>query len=294
MCSTQRRASLKENVSVNQPTTVRTDIPAASLLAFVRQTSTCAFMLVSLLESIHRGRSDRHRWHLAAMVQDDEITAILALNRLDGYCLIHGTDAADLKRLLTQLDHEHTVTTIAGESNVIEDIADLPSLATRVGREQHEHFMVLRPFQQTVEPDGNYRPAQVKDIPVLRAYAAGYSSEHNVPFNCNWEQAVAQRQVMLAETLSPDRPGEVAACLMRGVTADPFTLCSGVYTFPNFRGSGYATRLVANFCFEASLAKLSSCLYVSLTNRPAIAAYQRVGFVAVDTYRTLHIRGPLI
>lgn len=263
------------------------------LLDFAQQTTTCAFQLNSVLTGVVSGEYARRNWIFAATIDGDEITAGACLNRTDGYCLLHAVDAPDADRLLTALASEHVVNALAGEADVIGPLTEHPLIASRVMRTEHERFMVMRAFQHQIEPDGNYRLAVPQDIPTLRAYAAGYSAEHNVPFDCDWHHEVARGQVLVAETIAPDPAGHIAACLMRGGMTDLFALCSGVFTFPRFRNKGYATRLVANFAFEAALAGLDTCLYVGVTNRPAIAAYRRAGFFQIGDYLIVYLRRSL-
>lgn len=272
------------------PICIRSAIDPQTTLAFVRQTSTCAILLISLLEDMIRTGSQHSRWILMAAYEGSEMSAVAAIHKLNGHCFIHGIHSQAIQQLARQADHNHSLLRLSGEHDTIRAVAELPGLAARVIRDECEHFMVLRAFEQKVEPDGNYRPAQMSDIPALRAYAAGYSAEHNVPFHRDWNQVVAQGQAMIAESHDLNQARQVAACLMLGAVVDPFVLCSGVYTFPSFRGQGYATRLVANFCFEASLAQLDTCLYVGVHNRPALLAYTRVGFTPVDLHRTMYLR----
>lgn len=277
---------------MHAPAHIETNVDAQSLVAFVSQTTTSDFLLVALLTHLAERELAGSRWRLMAVKQEETITAAAALHVEDGYCLVHGIDDDDLRHLAVHLDEHHFVSRLAGEEEMIDAVLEVPSLARRIGRDEREYFMILPPFEQKVQPDGNYRPAAVSDIPVLRAYAAGYSAEHNVPFICDWHQAVANRQVLVAESRSPHSPGQIAACLMRGVHTRDFVLCSGVYTFPAFRGQGYATRLVANYCFEASLVNLGTCLYVGIHNRPALKAYERVGFRQAGRFRTVFLRHP--
>jgi len=59
----------------------------------------------------------------------------------------------------------------------------------------------------------------------------------------------------------------------------------GVFTFPQARGRGLATTLVASCIAGASAPRV--CLHVGLHNTPARAAYERAGMVAVDRCRLL-------
>ncbi|GAC1567913.1 MAG: GNAT family N-acetyltransferase [Vulcanimicrobiaceae bacterium] len=61
----------------------------------------------------------------------------------------------------------------------------------------------------------------------------------------------------------------------------------GVWTPPELRGGGHATRGLAAIC-DGMLATVPTlCLYVNDFNAPAIALYERVGFVRVGEYSTI-------
>lgn len=59
----------------------------------------------------------------------------------------------------------------------------------------------------------------------------------------------------------------------------------GVFTFPQARGRGLATQLVASCIATAVCSRV--CLHVGLHNTPARYAYERAGMVAVDRCRLL-------
>ena len=59
----------------------------------------------------------------------------------------------------------------------------------------------------------------------------------------------------------------------------------GVFTFPQARGRGLATQLVASCIAAAGAARV--CLHVGVHNTPARFAYERAGMVAVDKCRLL-------
>lgn len=290
----ERRPQRSDHATVTRPFRVAYDPDPRTLLAFVDDTAVAAFPIVAVLEGLVSGRQRRDDWILAAATEGGVVTGAAVLHRRDGYALFHTVEPRQGAHLVASLVSRYRVRVLAGEADSAAVALQVPAVAERIWRVEHEHFMVLRAFEHRVEPDGNYRPAQRKDIPVLRAYATGYSSEHNVPFVADWEYEVACGNVMVAEALPPHPPGQIAACLMRGVTAGPYALCSAVYTFPRFRGQGYAQRLVANFCLEAALAGLDPCLYVGTSNAPALAAYRKVGFVPVDDYYILHLRPPQV
>src|SRR5262249_13374679 len=61
-------------------------------------------------------------------------------------------------------------------------------------------------------------------------------------------------------------------------TADAAQI-SGVYTPPEHRGRGYATRGVAEICRRVFTQSSHACLFVNDFNHAALAVYRRLGFV---------------
>lgn len=277
-------------VPVSQTIELRVD--PRNLLRFGEQTATAAFQFISLLQGVVNGTYAARHWVFAAAWDGDEIVAGLIVSRLDGYTLLHAVDDVAAWELITQVVGKYPIQTIAGEADSVAAVTSHPHIGPRIYRTEHERFMVLRAFEHQIEADGNYRLAGIEDIPTLRAYAAGYSAEHNVPFHCDWHYEVTRGQVLVADTIPPDPPGQIASCLMRGGTTDQFALCSGVYTFPHLRGKGYAPRLIANFALEAALGGLDTCLYVGVNNRAALSAYERVGFFPTGEY-VIHFLRPI-
>mgnify|MGYP001244519614 CR=1 FL=1 len=288
---------------------LRWDPPVSDLLHHLRQTATSAFMFGGLLEDLARSPHDELRlWRLAAVYDQDEVVAAAAARETDGFCLLHGTDSDAVRTLAEQLRSRLAITRLSGEYEVIAEALESHELGCRVIRDHHEHFMTLRAFEHQIQPDGNYRFADEADIPRLKEYAAGYSAERNVPFRCDWRYMCRQGRVLVAEARAdsaaapvPDaehnaskrRAGRrpIAACLLQGISFGPYTSCAGVYTFPEYRGQGYAQQLVANFCVLAAAAGYDTCLLVDATNAPAIAAYSRVGFRIKAAYRDVYLAG---
>ncbi len=78
--------------------------------------------------------------------------------------------------------------------------------------------------------------------------------------------------------------------------ADISTRCSagaqisGVYTAPQFRNQGIATRAMTDLCailFDEGLPRLT--LYVNETNEPALRVYEHLGFHFLSPYRTVFV-----
>jgi len=61
----------------------------------------------------------------------------------------------------------------------------------------------------------------------------------------------------------------------------------GVWTPPDLRGAGHATRGLAAVCSDMLRTFPTLCLYVNDFNEPARALYERVGFVRVGEFATL-------
>jgi hypothetical protein len=61
---------------------------------------------------------------------------------------------------------------------------------------------------------------------------------------------------------------------------------SGVYTPPEWRGRGFATRGVGELCRRLFEHSRHACLFVNDTNQPAIAVYRRLGFQPIARWRS--------
>lgn len=260
------------------------------LLQHLSQTATSAYLFAGLLNDLAPlPQQERSGWLLFEGLDRDETVAAAAVRRSDGFCLLHGTCEAAVRHLAEYLVAEHAIRKISGEFDVLSWALESFALGPRVYRDHRELFMVIRAHGHQLAPDGNYRLAGFEDIPTLREYAAGYSSERQVPVDLDWARLIVTGQVVLAEALPPDPPGQVASCLLKGIQYGPFASFGGIYTFPNFRGRGYASRLLVNCCVEVFAAGLDACLFVDDDNESAIAAYRRAGFFPVADYRDVYL-----
>jgi len=156
-------------------------------------------------------------------------------------------------------------------------------LARRVRRDHRELYLRLPWGGLAVAPDGNYRLARESDIPRLDEYNRLYNEERQTDWSRDWHEAIAARAVYVRE-----RDGVIASCLIRGAIIPPLASFGGTFTFPEFRGRGEATMLVANFCAEMALLGLEVCLLVDDDNAPAVRAYEKVGFVHEGYFRTVY------
>jgi hypothetical protein len=169
-----------------------------------------------------------------------------------------------------------------------------------------EAFLPVRPstrieyFLMTVGR-GTLRPALPLDAPGLRVRRAdpfdaealyplqrGYEIEevliepaHFSEGNCMrlLKAALRDEVVYLAER--DGAPVAKAATNARGYSVDQV---GGVYTVPSERGRGIGAVVVTELVRALMAEKPMICLFVKKHNRPAIALYDRLGFVPVTDY----------
>lgn len=84
--------------------------------------------------------------------------------------------------------------------------------------------------------------------------------------------------------------GKLAFMCNVGSASDRTAQIQGVWTPPDMRGRGYATRGLAAICDHLLDEHPSLCLYVNDFNAPAIALYERVGFARAGTFATIVLR----
>jgi len=245
------------------------------------------FWLEHLVKTLAR-HGGRHfaPWRLAGVARGDgTITSLYAVNAETGYAMLHSVDppaAAALLDWALRCEPPHKV---LAPYLLMERAIEIAALREAVYRDHRELCLKLLLGDLAVAPDWHYRLAVYGDIPRLREYNRLYNEERQTNWTRDWEQAIASRVVYVRE-----RDGKIASCLLRGALMTPWVSFGGVFTFPEFRGRGDATMLVANFCAEMALSGLNVCLIVDDDNGPALRAYTKVGFTPAALYRTTYFR----
>lgn len=214
-------------------------------------------------------------------------TALYAVSGETGYALFHAIDPDAGARLLSwALDHQppHKV---LSSYHAMQQAIETGGLKERVTRDHRELFLSLAPGELLIEPDWQYRLATDADISRLVEYNQLYNEERQTNWSRDWRQSIARRIVYVRE-----RQGRITSCLMRGAVLAPRVSLGGTFTFPEFRGLGEATMLVANFCAEMALLGYEVCLISDDDNLPALRVYAKVGFTPKGLYRTTYFSSP--
>lgn len=226
-------------------------------------------------------------WRLWAAPAGGPYTALYAISAETRYALFHATDpGAGAALLRWAVDHEHPLK-VMGPYTAIEQSLVVADLKARVTRDHRQLLMALAPGQLAVEPDWEYRLADQDDIPRLMEYNALYNEERQTNWSREWRHTVAHRVVYVRE-----RDGKIASCLMRGAVLGHRVSLGGTFTFPEYRGLGDATMLVANFCAEMAVFGCEVCLLADDDNLPALRVYAKVGFTPQGLFRTTYFSPP--
>jgi hypothetical protein len=126
---------------------------------------------------------------------------------------------------------------------------------------------------------GALRPALAPDVPVARAWMAGFIRDTDV----RHVAADAAARLIGERRLHFWMDGE-PRCMVGAVRDTPNTTGIGaVYTPPPFRNRGYASVAVATLSQQLLDAGRSSCfLYTDLANPVSNAVYARIGYAPID------------
>lgn len=252
---------------------------------------------VALAPSERGGRKARSTWEIYGayggaterpQIQGQghsSVPAVYAVDQTSGYGMFHTThpDAGTrlLRWALQKRPPHKLLTNYSASETVIRAVeSDFP-----ITRDHRELFLTLSPGMLEVEPDWNYRLARTEDISRLQEFNDIYNRERATNWTRDWHLAVANRLVYVRE-----RQGVISSCLIKGALMPPRISFGGTFTFPEFRGQGEATMLIANFCAEMALSNLEVCLIVDDDNVPALKVYSKVGFVPMGLYRTTYFR----
>lgn len=225
-------------------------------------------------------------WKLLTLSEPgQELTALYAVNTRTGYCMFHALEPTVGGRLLTEGIDRYPSDKVLGNYGALESAVEAAGLEHRITRDHREMFLILPCGGLSFQPDWDYRIAGPQDIPRLLEYNTLYNTERETHWKRDWTAVIKERIVYVRE-----RDGVIASCLMRGAALPPLVSFGGTFTFPEFRGKGDGTMLVANFCAEMALSHFDICLIVDDDNLPAMRTYSKVGFVPTGLYRTTYFR----
>jgi predicted GNAT family acetyltransferase len=198
-------------------------------------------------------------------------------------------DTRELSPLLCDLHPiVHSIMGVGRCVDVVEKCLPLPP-TTRV-----EYFLMSmaagsrHPVLPPDPPGLRVRRADPYDADVLFPLQKCYELEEVViaPTHFNEGQCMKSLRLSLREQLVylaelEGVPVAKAATNARGYKVDQV---GGVYTVPEHRGQSLGKAVVSGLLKTVFLEKQEACLFVKKHNRPAIALYERLGFVPTTDY----------
>ncbi len=246
------------------------------------------FWLEHLVHALADATEVQTEWQLITLSNwEPEILALFAVNSRSGYAMFHSVNPQAGGELLAACSDVAPLQKVLGNYATLTAAIEVAGLQDRLIRDHREIFLILPCGHLRIEPDWRYRLAGPEDIGRLIEYNARYNAERRTTWSRDWNAAIASRSVYVRE-----RDGVISACLLRGAALPPLVSFGGTFTFPEYRGLGEATMLVANFCAEMALWSFDVCLIVDDDNSPALQAYSKVGFTPNGLYRTTYFSTP--
>jgi len=195
----------------------------------------------------------------------------------------------DLAMLLLELRPlVHSIMGVGRSVSGIEELLPLPP-TTRI-----EYFLMtlaperMLPVMPHATADLRIRRADPYDADALFPLQRGYELEEVVISPAHYNDAQCMR--LLRNALRDELvfvaeldgvPVAKAATNARGFAVDQI---GGVYTSPEHRGKGFGSIVVEALLRAVFKEKSSACLFVKKRNRPALAVYERLGFIPVTDY----------
>jgi len=249
--------------------------------------------LLAVLMRDSLGPSRNEFW---AVRRGGRIAALAMIGTASGSVLPVGTDAAALERLAAAvMDRRGVLPRRYQVIGMREATEPLLAALTIVGREprmrREQVYMSLeRGALAAIEPLPELRVATPEDYALIEESGARLRAEElEEDPRVSDPRAYARRVEEECRDgftyLWRTREGLRFRTSVSARTADAAQI-SGVYTPPEWRGRGYATRGVGELCRRLFAHSRFACLFVNDTNAPALAVYRRLGFRPVARWRS--------
>ncbi|ARU62360.1 hypothetical protein CBW65_16370 [Tumebacillus avium] len=205
------------------------------------------------------------------------LAAVLMRYRAN-WSILTQEEALDLSPMIRLAEDSGTVNTITGRVWVVERFEQQLTRFV-VAEPSHNYFCTLRAEKFAPASIDGVRQAFSADGEKIRELYQGGEMDYLTPeiFRRRIEREGARCYVLEAED------GRLLACAMTLVETDLAAMIGTVYTHPNERGKGYASRVMSALCAALLQDGKEPCLFYS--NPAAGSVYLRLGFADIGTFK---------
>ncbi len=262
--------------------------------------------LFSLAWLEHRGIEPRRRGRFGyyAVMDDDETIRAVALDISDRLLLLdtrHGEDARHFASFFRSqaVQFRHIVSRRRSVTPFWQVYADPspgpPPARARLIQYQQLYRLLPREFDAPRRRHSSVRRGKLSELdPIFLASVAMHREEtEEDPLERNpsgFHRHVRQRIERGRTFVWIDEQRRLVFKADISTQSRHGAQISGVYTAPDMRNRGVATRAMTDICtilFEEGIPRLT--LYVNEKNEPARRVYERLGFVNVAPYQTIFV-----
>ncbi len=136
---------------------------------------------------------------------------------------------------------------------------------------RHHRALAMSCAGERIEPQGRW--ARLEDLERLRTYREQYDAERQIRGRLDTARDIHLRRVAVVE-----HDGQIVSVLRYGGDTARYSCIGGTYTFPEWRGRGFARRLVAFMVRALAARGKVAHLIVDDDNTSALAVYEAAGF----------------
>lgn len=215
----------------------------------------------------------------------------------DGLAMSVAGDDDGLRQLSQNIPGIDGKLVIAGRTHEVEVFVEA---ATEPRRPRHEHFMAVSRAGMLVQAEQiPLRIAEARDLPALsEVRARALEEEYGMVVDRAGElygelERAVHRAVAMQGVAIWVENGKVAFTAQLIAKTAEASMFGDLFTDPDLRGAGRATRALAAFCTWLMSESEHVTLRVGVDNVPALRLYERVGFEVHDKFlSSLREEGP--
>ena len=250
------------------------------------------YFSVAPIARIRKGLHRRDKiWKLCG--NSGRIEAVLLYSGRTLFPVFNGNDPVPVPLFMRFFLMKYPIYAMQGLGRDVQQLEKMLEARGILPSDPKDFFLMKLDTSPIVSPDGDrdliIRKPGLADVNSLYELHKQYEIEEVIPKGSSFNPVNCMFTVNSMMTSDQVLVGEINGRLVAKVNVNGESYSryqiGGVFVDPEFRGKGYATQLVAEFCRRLISEGKGVNLFAKKINAPAVKVYKKLGFQVISDYR---------